>query len=168
MRLSTRMKLISTSGLLLAIIADLTLFGATRGTGHASGTLPQSSTPAGCGSWHVVHVGYPPAGSGNFGLGGVVALSPNNVWAVGDYIEHWDGTKWNVDPWWNGVNWYGGLNGVAALSANDMWAVGGTTGSSVDADDHLGGTAVIVHWNGTKWSLVPGANLDTSSSYLNA
>src|SRR5205814_6023476 len=113
--------------------------------------LPQFSIPSSCGSWHIVPVGYPPTGSGNFGLDGVIAISSSNVWAVGDYIEHWDGTKWNVDKW------YGGLNGVAALSANDIWAVGGNGGSNVDAD--ASDKALIVHWNGTNWSLIPGANL---------
>src|SRR6184192_2744595 len=39
------------------------------------------------------------------------------------------------------------INAVAAVSANDVWAVG-TAPTSTD-------TVLILHWNGTAWSVVP-------------
>jgi hypothetical protein len=167
---SSRMKLIRTFGLLLAVATSLIFFGFTRGTSHASGTLPRSSTrteitPAttisSCGSWHVVPVGYPRMNNGNFGFDGVAVISPSDVWAVGSLTEHWDGTKWSkVSP-------RVGLNGVAALSANNVWAVGDTNGSNVDGVSHMG-NALIEHWDGTKWSVVPGTNLGSIYTHLNA
>ena len=167
---SSRVKLMSTFGLLLSIVVSLAFFGFMRGTSQASGTFKSSTrsestavaTTSKCGSWQNVPVRYPPLWSGNYGFVGVAAIAPNNVWAVGDYIEHWDGSKWSK------VNPRIGLNGIAVVSANNNWAVGGTNGSSVDGVSHTGGNAVIEHWNGSKWSPVPGANLGSISSYLNA
>jgi hypothetical protein len=83
-------------------------------------------------------------------LGGVTALSPTNVWAVGEVkvnnrccpaggIEHWDGTKFSLVPSPDpkpGATVY--LSGIAAISASDIWAVG----------------FAIEQWNGTSWSII--------------
>jgi len=55
----------------------------------------------------------------------------------------------------------GALSGVAAVSAKEAWAVGTT---SVDFDPSHG-TALIEHWNGTGWTVLPspagtGSHLD--------
>jgi hypothetical protein len=93
----------------------------------------------------------------------VVALAPNDVWAVGErdvatgagrfrkdsglprpayrgltLVEHWDGTSWRVVPSPNAVKSpYSGnqLMGVAAVAPDDVWAVG--------EYDRL-----LPHWNG--------------------
>ncbi|MHB8598723.1 MAG: beta propeller repeat protein [Ktedonobacteraceae bacterium] len=88
----------------------------------------------------------------------VTALSTSDVWAVGVYqygtlVEHWDGSQWSVVPSPNPPS-YGRiiLSGVAAVSATNIWAVGEYGTNSVHS-----GTALIEHWNGKKWSLVPAA-----------
>ena len=56
---------------------------------------------------------------------GVVAIAPNDVWAVGDngQTQHWNGADWSrVAAPYPGLG--GRFNGVAAASANDIWAVG--------------------------------------------
>jgi hypothetical protein len=74
-------------------------------------------------------------------LKGIVALSANAVWAVGDYyvsqsgplqtlVEHWDGTTWTVVSSPN-LGTSSSLVGVAAVSANDIWAVGELMGKVV-------------------------------------
>ena len=86
-------------------------------------------------------------------LNGVAAVSANDVWAVGLYvqqqrrqpnqtlIEHWNGSAWSVvsSPNPSTDNF---LNGVAAISANDVWAVGyygnGSTGQTLT--EHYGGS----------------------------
>src|SRR5207248_62843 len=79
-------------------------------------------------------------------LTGVVALSANNIWAVGDAIYHWNGTSWSVDPYvLPGV-----LNGVAALSTSNIWSVGST----------------MAHWKGTHWSTVASPNVGSNSNAL--
>jgi hypothetical protein len=94
----------------------------------------------------------------------VVALSPTDVWAVGQKqatgthlirfttaIEHWNGTNWsNVASPPTGLNT--SLNGIAAISANDILAVGAgtsTTGAS---------TTLVEQWNGTNWSIISSPN----------
>lgn len=52
------------------------------------------------------------------------------------------------------------LGGVTATSANDAWAVGDHVDSS-DVDHTL-----IEHWNGTAWSIVPGAKTGNFFSFL--
>ena len=77
--------------------------------------------------WKVVSS---PSPGGNYNaLVGVVAVSANDIWAVGisdnsTLIEHWNGTSWRVipspSPGTNGNS----LNGVAVVTATDIWAVG--------------------------------------------
>jgi hypothetical protein len=117
-------------------------------------------------AWSVVPS--PSPGNGQITLFGVTAIAPNDAWAVGFFvealnqdrpqktlIEHWDGTSWTVVPSPN----VGGpdtqtisnqLRGVIAVSANDVWAFGDT--------DQFGPskiTNLVLHWNGTAWSIVP-------------
>jgi len=86
-------------------------------------------------------------------LRGLVAVEPNDVWAVGSeqgapFSEHWDGASWHsvalpAPPV------AGGLNAISG-SANDLWAVGAA------AD----GTRVLTaHYDGTRWSYVPDAGV---------
>jgi hypothetical protein len=99
-------------------------------------------------SWTQVTV--PSAGPA---LGAVVAPSATDVWAFGtdDVAVHWDGTSWHrvtlpipkdsAAP---------GFYGAAATSPNDVWAVGNV--SPRHAPEH----AIIDHWNGRRWRIVPG------------
>ena len=91
-------------------------------------------------------------------LFGASALSPKNVWVVGDQegtngkfetlVEHWDGTAWSVvpspDPGAAGNHLYA----IDAVSPSNVWAVGQElTGQVPD----LG---LVEDWNGVKWSVV--------------
>ena len=70
-------------------------------------------------------------------LEAVLALSPNNAWAVGFFtpanadreprrtlILHWDGKTWKVVPSPNVGTNSNPLSGLTANSANDIWAFG--------------------------------------------
>jgi hypothetical protein len=109
----------------------------------------------------------PSPGAGENALFGVAAVAPNDVWAVGFFVdafnqdrpqktlvEHWNGTSWKVIPSPN----IGGnnsqtisneLRGVIAVSANDVWAFGDTDAFGPETIGNL-----VMHWNGTKWSIV--------------
>jgi hypothetical protein len=52
------------------------------------------------------------------------------------------------------------LSGISALSPRDVWAVG----RYVDTQNE----ALIEHWTGWRWRLVPAAGLGSASSYLDA
>jgi hypothetical protein len=98
-------------------------------------------------------------------LNGVVAISAADAWAVGaadsgnapDQITltlHWDGTRWaqvpSPSPGTAGRNV---LYAVDAGSANDVWAVGGQQNSGNYSE------TLIMHWNGTCWTVIPSANV---------
>ncbi len=76
----------------------------------------------------------------------VVALSKNDVWAVGGInitralIEHWDGKEWKFV---NAPPKSGKLRAISAVSATDIRAVGGSTFNPV-----------ILHWDGKEWASV--------------
>lgn len=94
-------------------------------------------------------------------LGGVVALSPNDVWAVGwtsnpsslddrSFSMHWNGTAWSiVDTPQPGGASVDRLLAVDAAAPNDVWA----TGLYWDAQTHA--HSVILHWDGNAWRRAP-------------
>jgi hypothetical protein len=106
-------------------------------------------------------------------LNAVVAIAPDNVWAVGqqhdaqansymDLIYRWDGARWTS------VSGAAGSQGarlyaVAATSADDVWAVG-----ERDINPSSGEPlqTLTQHWDGTAWREVPSPNVGTGGSYL--
>jgi hypothetical protein len=116
-------------------------------------------------------VGSPSPGTLSNELNGVTAISAKDVWAVGSSAggtlsEHWDGVSWKVIPSANAYTSDNVLSGIAGTSAKDLWAVG-------SAEDLSGGPqtdypkAIIQHWDGSEWSLVPSATLNgVPSSHL--
>jgi hypothetical protein len=112
-------------------------------------------------SWSIVPTPNPATGSTDYDvLEGAAATAANDVWAVGydgnpsvandkSLIEHWNGTAWSVVASPNPYNSQD-LYGVAAISSTDAWAVG-----SYFSDSPYRYGALIEHWNGTGWSVIP-------------
>lgn len=76
-------------------------------------------------------------------LFGVLALSPNDVWAVGESMRHWDGQAWSLIATSPGV-----LFDVASTSPTDIWAVG--------YQGHVPTfTPLAEHWDGQAWTSIP-------------
>ena len=95
----------------------------------------------------------------------VAARSSSDVWAVGSisgvgqiqtFVEHWNGQQWVVVPSPN-VGTYNWLYAVCVISRNDAWAVG----YSLTLD--TGDVYILMHWDGTNWSLVNGPPADSSA-----
>lgn len=85
-------------------------------------------------------------------LSAVAAISPTDVWAVGDaggqaLAEHWNGSQWTVVPTFAPGD-SSSLLGIDALAPNDVWAVGGA-----ERGGRPGG--LIEHWDGSSWTRVP-------------
>jgi hypothetical protein len=106
--------------------------------------------------WHVMTVPQPGTSSN---LSAVTATSAANVWAVGAFIKgnasdtlvlHWNGAAWTraASPSPGGSVPLDQLFAVSATSANNAWAVGAY-------DNGPTGGTVILHWDGTAWTLVP-------------
>lgn len=94
-------------------------------------------------------------------LNDVVAIAPDDVWAVGEsvespgwghnpslvLVEHWDGDAWTIVPAPSPLELENQLNAVAAAAADDVWAVGFAV-----ADTKA--TTLIERWDGERWSIV--------------
>lgn len=122
-----------------------------------------------------IHYTSPSVGSGANQLNGVAALAPNDVWAVGfrtkipppkeapteTLIIHFDGTGWSVVPSPNigpkSVFNSNRLEGVTALSTNDVWAFGSWSEANGSGHQHT----LVMHWDGTAWTIVPSPNPTT-------
>lgn len=88
------------------------------------------------------------------------ADSETDVWAVGDYISlNFDGQTWNAIPL-AALPGQSSMKGVAAISPNNVWAVGSNQVSNGNVS-HV--SAVIEHYDGTKWSIVPSPTFSTGS-----
>jgi hypothetical protein len=114
----------------------------------------------------------PSVGSGANQLNGVLALAPNDVWAVGfstpeappkevatlNLIEHYDGTSWsivpspNVGP--NSIYQSNRLFGLTANSPTDIWAFGSYFAASGSGWQ----MTLLMHWDGTSWTIQPSPN----------
>ena len=114
-----------------------------------------------------------PSGT-EYQLESVKAISPANVWAVGQalnastlasegtLIEHWNGTSWSVVPSpATGTNNY--LNGVTASGSADVWAVGSYLPSGSSSAQTL-----TLNWNGTAWSTVSSPTASNGSALTSA
>jgi hypothetical protein len=125
------------------------------------------------GSWTRVPV--PEYGVDGAVLFGVAALSDKDVWATGytkslhapvydhQLAIHWNGSRWRRFAVPVPADADGGaeLRRVFALASNDVWAVG----SYHRNPDGLLRT-LIVHWDGSAWSLVPSPNVHGVHSVL--
>ncbi len=85
----------------------------------------------------------------------VVAITPNDAWAVGEFgqqgrgelLLHWNGTGWHRRLLPTGAR-KASFADVAATSPSDVWAVGQSRRLR----------ARIVHYDGSGWSIVPDAS----------
>src|ERR1044071_6028346 len=147
--------------LLNGLIPLLVAFGASRA--GADTAVPNRT-------WRLVSTQSVP-GVGQ-GLYGVTAISASDAWAVGDVYnqavgdqqtvtQHWDGVRWQTVPSPSVPSAYNHLTGVSGTSSKDVWAVGYT----ID-DRTYAWQALILHRNGSRWSIVPGAVLGTSFNAL--
>jgi len=92
----------------------------------------------------------------------VRAVSPTDLWAVGEsevgstshlLILHGNGRSWTVStPDLQLGDTFSKLNGIRAVSSRDVWAVGEfRSGGSSDQ-------TLILHWNGTSWTKMTSPN----------
>jgi hypothetical protein len=121
----------------------------------------------------------PHVGEGANQLNAVLALAPNDVWAVGfstpdappqqsatlTLIEHFDGANWAVVPSPNigphSVNQSNRLLGLTANSPKDIWAFG----SYFAADGSGHQMTLLLHYDGTNWTIAPSPN-PTKGNFL--
>jgi hypothetical protein len=99
-----------------------------------------------------------PAGD-NTTLKAVTTVTPANNWAVGSdathsLIEHQNNSSsWSLVPSPANEPANSELVAISAVSANDIWAVGDSRAGT----EGQGFEPLIEHFNGSTWSVVPGA-----------
>ncbi|MAU00392.1 MAG: hypothetical protein CL608_24890 [Anaerolineaceae bacterium] len=136
-------------------------------TPFATATPPPTATPGDGsghpGNWNIV--GSPNVNGRNNALNTITAVSPQDLWAVGEHRSsngssvqtltmRWNGASWNIVSSPNPDPGRNSLLGVDAVSTNDVWAVGvqaGTTGPNW--------ASLILHWDGNTWSNVAAPDL---------
>jgi hypothetical protein len=120
-------------------------------------------------AWSIANI--PQPGSLRDMLFAASALSPSDVWVVGDQegadgvfhtlAEHWNGSIWTVvpapDPGSSGNHLYA----VDAVSADDVWAAGQQLGTFPD-------NGLVEHWDGHSWSVIPLPAATTASVMLDS
>ena len=118
-------------------------------------------------TWAVVTV--PSPAGDDTRLHAVAAATTTDLWAVGSDASHSlieqstnGGLGWSMVPSPANEPASSQLDAISAVSATDIWAVGysraGNTGQGFEP--------LIEHWNGTAWSIVPGAPVATGSDFL--
>lgn len=133
---------------------DIWAVGLASGYGDGGATTVPLAAHWNGSTWTDVEV--PRIANRHHELSDLVAISPNDVWAVGDYRNvagafhgvtyHWDGSSWShVDSPIEQMIGDTGLDDVAAAGPDDVWALGGGSQEGV----------VLMHWNGSQWSLMP-------------
>ncbi len=132
---------------------DIWAVGQAAGFGDAGATMVPLAVHWDGSGWTDVEV--PRIANRHHELTDVVAISADDVWAVGDYRNiggsfravtyHWDGAGWSHVP--SPIEEFpsSGLEDVVATGPNDVWALGSASGVGV----------VVMHWDGDQWSLVP-------------
>lgn len=105
--------------------------------------------------WSIVE--NPAAGRPESILRAVTAVSPHDVWAVGNQrdadgvisplVQHFDGTRWTEVP---APHPTGALFAVSGTGPDDVWAVGSRRRDGTDNQ----ATALVMHWDGTAWNSV--------------
>lgn len=83
----------------------------------------------------------------------VYALSPNDVWAVGNRLDEeyrsttlvlrWDGYVWSIFESPNPGD-FNGLSNIAFLAPGEIWATGGATRNDETS-------MLLAHWTGQEW-----------------
>ena len=147
------------------LAATMTAVAAVLGTGCApagsagAGHSPPSPAP------YPADTGSAPSG-GAGRLWAVGALGESDAWAVGTHTplprgtypltEHWDGQRWRAvpcpSPGGTAEPARSSLEAVAIDAPDDAWAVGQWSPIKHVPPTH----GLIEHWNGVKWSIVPG------------
>jgi hypothetical protein len=108
-------------------------------------------------------------------LSSVAEISASNVWAVGfqingadvktPLVEHWDGSQWSAASLPSVKADAAELLGVSGSSANDVWAVGDSTTTTASSQGNVSNQIpLLLHWDGSAWSIAQGAALPAPSA----
>ena len=148
----------------LTILVIITsIYSSTANTFYNQDPVAEASSQKTC-NWKWRVVPSPNSGAKNNSLRGLVAISANDIWAVGmasgendefhTLIEHWDGQTWSIVPSPSANTGSSILLDISAIDASEIWAVGYVY-------ENFEFRALLEHWDGSAWSMVtPALDLD--------
>lgn len=129
---------------------------------------PQTTPIVSSEQWRIMHS--PNSSQAVNALSGIAVGGASDAWVVGwtadgptqatanpastPLVEHWDGASWrivNTPALANG----GQLNDVVSLAPDDAWAVGSYLATPPSSNNTYG-APLIEHWDGMRWTIVPG------------
>lgn len=162
-------------------LADITAVSATnlwavgtwRTRGGNGGALMMRWNGA---AWKLV----PTPASSKYEPDSIDAVSANDIWVTGTrystvgtiatFSMHWNGRAWGVIPMPNvGTRKNNFLFGqVHAVAPNDVWVTGSVNlggGNEWDPMVPAAFRTLVLHWNGTRWSVVPSPSRGNSDLY---
>jgi len=109
--------------------------------------------------WAIVPSPNPDGAASPDHLNGVAAISPADIFAVGDLgdvfaptqtmILRWKGIRWRHVPSPSNQRAVETLSAVSAVSASDAWAVGSYVNQASSKN-----LTLVLRWNGRKWQAV--------------
>ncbi|HEX4667456.1 MAG TPA: hypothetical protein VH207_12730 [Chthoniobacterales bacterium] len=113
-------------------------------------------------------VAVPVSDNGYTLLNGLTAISPTDIWAVGQggttpikpVAAHWDGTAWTYVSNPELPTDYAFFKSVTALGSDDVWAAGYFT------DDTGIDRNLVEHWNGSAWTQTAVPEMDQAHNEL--
>jgi hypothetical protein len=156
-------------GIVLVAVSVVLVFEQSHQAKQASSISSISLPPF---QWHIA--ASPNDGVGDNELSGIAAEDANHAWAIGfsqnhasgnyaTLIERWNGGSWSVVASPDPGNISNFLSGVTSVDAQNAWAVGA---SSYQNDSSTGTNALIVHWDGSSWAVVPHSQPEGSIAFL--
>jgi hypothetical protein len=118
------------------------------------------------GTWNIVNI--PSPGPYSAQLDAVTAITADNVWTDGSYVdsngntdplvEQWNGATWNIIATPNLDSIESMFTGMTQVpGTNQLWAVG----LYLNPNDSNTTQTLTEFWNGTTWSVVPSPNNGT-------
>ncbi len=102
-------------------------------------------------------------------MGSWCLFSTRHTATVGINTTSTKPVKWHIVPSLNGPQAFSSLFDTAALSASDVWAVGANADQPVDDSSSpmaKGTQALIEHWDGSRWHIVPSPRIGTQGNIL--
>jgi len=108
-------------------------------------------------TWSAVPL--PDLGSSQGSMGGLSAISADEVWAAGWYgernhhhplVQRWDGRTWARVPVPDQFRDLYALGGFSAIASDDVWLL------AMGEGDTLGERIITLHWDGHGWTRFPG------------
>jgi hypothetical protein len=92
----------------------------------------------------------------------VAVTAPDDVWALGNALLHWDGATWSTKALPRG---HGVYSALSATGPADVWLAGVQPGPMIGKNSR-GWSSAVAHYDCRHWTVMPTPNPGTRDNYL--